>query len=465
MRYHFVAFIFAVLAGVQFGLSIPLAAVCLIAAVIISIFLKKYLVSVFFCIGLMLGIVSGQAIHDNFTDLPEKGFVSRALTVTDFPELRPDGQYSVHSYHIKIISVNAFQLYKSQTVEARGYLSTFHFGGRTFANLYASEITVKNKGIPVFEAVSSLRKLVNDKILSVPDPSVRALLFTMIMGNTSFVDFGVSETFKMTGVTHLLAISGLNVLIIYGAVLWVLRKFLRKPAAGLAALGVIILYVVIAGFGASILRAGLMILVYQILDLSGRKGGFADMVLFTAGLSLLFNPLFVESAGFWLSYTAVIGIVFFSGNRGILPEKPKSPVHAAAGNVRETVKTTLSANAATLPILLYYFQGISLISPLANIIIIPAFNLITILTFIYFIFLMFSIRFILPLLDPVISLVWKFCAGTAEALSFIPFGYQTVPFFPGWALAACYFLLIGAFYGLPRLRFLMFYRKLSRMEK
>ncbi len=174
---------------------------------ILFAFVKKNKAVPFFVIfGLFLGFSSGYFYQKSQTPLPEKGFVTAVFQISDFPELRQDGQYEVHAGNINIISTNAYALYKGQTAQITGFVSTYRIQNQQWKTLYAKEIIPVKAGPIVFMLITQSRKSLNDRIIETSNDEVKSLLFSLIMANTHFINYSTSQSFKMTGVTHLLAI-------------------------------------------------------------------------------------------------------------------------------------------------------------------------------------------------------------------------------------------------------------------
>ncbi len=455
MPLNIILFIIAVYLSFSFGFLLLPFLILLFIAGFLTYYFKNYLLIPFLILGIAAGFYSGTKYRNNLINLPEKGFVNTELQITDFPELRSDGQYQVHSGSIKILSTNAYALYKSQTVNIKGYITIFNFGNRKYANLNAKYIEISKNGFTLFKTVSQIRKWVNDRISKLNNNNIKSLLYCMILANTNFVDFSTNETFKMTGVTHLLAISGLNVAIVGIGIVYLLKLFMKERSAyGIASL-VIIAYVAVAGFGASIMRAGLMFLIYNSLKMTGRITEFMDILLISAFVVLLFNPEYIINAGFWLSYSAVAGIYFFT-------DSIRNYLSFTGKHISEILAVTISANISTMPILLYFFKGISIISPAANLIIIPAFNLLTYLLFIEFIFIAVGFNYLNPVLEFFIGFLWNFSQKAAEILSFVPFSYQTLPSFPIFYLIILYIIILIIFFVIPKIKY---YKKINYLKK
>ena len=280
----------------------------------------------------------------------------------------------------------------------------------------------------------------------------------MILGNTNFVDFATGESFKMSGVTHLLAISGMNVAIIAVGFIFILQFFVNRKLAYIITSVIVILYVSVAGFGASILRAGIMFIIFSYFKAFSTEKEFLEVVVLSAFVVLVYNPFYIQNAGFWLSYMAVAGIYFFT-------EPLRRPFSFLGKRLPEILSVTLAANIATMPVLLFCFKGVSIISPLANLIIIPVFDILTYALFIDFIFVMIGLPLVSFPIEWLISVLWKFSQKTAEVLSLLPFSYQTFQEFPFLALIIFYAVIAVLFFAIPAFRYRMRLKKFKDYQK
>lgn len=414
----------AFLAGITVSLKTSgIVYIALFAAVsiIISFITKKFSLAVLLAAGVLLGSLSKWADTPQLTP-GEKGFIVRKFRVTGFPVLREDGRYEIRCGNVKIISAECKNLYRTETVRVAGTASVSEFNSRFFIQVFAKEITVLDGGFTPFRLVSRLREWINGRIALAGREDVRSLLYAMITGNTNFIGYSVKETFRMTGVTHLLAISGLNVAIIGIALFFLFRKTAGEKTAIIISCGAVVLYVFAAGFGASLLRAGIMFTLYQLLKYSGRKPDPLDVAAVSVFPVLAFDATLLFETGFWLSYGAVLGILLLSSGLRKLIRLPG----AAGESVSETLAVTLSANFATLPVLVFVFGGISLAAPLANLIIIPVFNVLTVVLFAEFASLAAGIPFLPAIQETALSVLWSFCVTVSDILSYLPGGYLTL---------------------------------------
>jgi competence protein ComEC len=188
-----------------------------------------------------------------------------------------------------------------------------------------------------------------------------------------------TEKLKITGLTHIVAVSGYNVSLV---ILLVDRFlfFIPRNFKYFIMVLFIIIFAFVAGLSASVVRAcimgGLAVSVLQF----GYSSNLLRSLLLTALIMILWNPaiLFFD-LGFQLSFFATMGVVFLSKSFKFtwVPDK---------FGLRESLVLTMAAQIATLPTMIYYFGSISLISPLANILVAPFLPILMLLSFFVIIF-------------------------------------------------------------------------------
>jgi len=135
------------------------------------------------------------------------------------------------------------------------------------------------------------------------------------------------------------------------------------------------------GAPASAVRAGIMAALLMTAQYFGRLSLASRAVLFAATLMLLFNPLLLRlDVGFQLSFLAILGIVYLQPTFFNYLKKIPNPTFFP---IRITFSATLAAQIFTLPILIYNFGRIPLLSPIANVLIVPFLAPFTILFFVF----------------------------------------------------------------------------------
>lgn len=199
-------------------------------------------------------------------------------------------------------------------------------------------------------------------------------LIAMLLGEKYLLEEEIKQLYQENGISHILAISGLHISLIGMGAFWLLRKCrLPQPVCVFLTLALIYSYGELTNFSVSTGRAVVMTAVGLMALLLGRTYDILSAAAFSAMVILLLNPLQIWSAGFLLSYSAVLGIaVILPGLRLLFPGK--SPI--AAGFF-----ISLSAMLATAPPLLWFFGQFPVYSILTNLFILPFVTVLTLTSF------------------------------------------------------------------------------------
>jgi competence protein ComEC len=203
------------------------------------------------------------------------------------------------------------------------------------------------------------------------EPGVAGLMRGLTVGDTEALDHGALTYARRSGLAHLLAVSGSNVAIVLGAILYLTARAPLLARALLAALG-LIMFVLVVGPDASVLRAGVM----GAIGLLALTTGSRPNPLAALGLAIAMvvgaRPGMVRAVGLHLSAAATAGIVLWS-----------HPIAARLRHLPRAVSlafgVTLAAQAAVAPLLVGTFGELSLVGPVANLVALPAVPFATIL--------------------------------------------------------------------------------------
>ncbi len=171
------------------------------------------------------------------------------------------------------------------------------------------------------------------------------------------------------GVSHVLAVSGLHVSIIMGLILGLFTK--RKRLGFIVTISCLLLYMLFAGMSLSVTRAVVMSVCYLLARLLGRDAlPLASLGL--AGLIItLINPFAAADAGFMLSFCATAGIIMLTPRVTVIIKKFTPFVRGDKRPLTELLSVNSAATLSTLPLISVLFGRISLLSPLANLLIVP----------------------------------------------------------------------------------------------
>lgn len=192
-----------------------------------------------------------------------------------------------------------------------------------------------------------------------------SLVAGILIGERGNIPVAVSQDFQTTGLTHILAISGFNITLIINLIIFFSGSW-KKGRRFVFSLVMILIFVVMTGAGASVVRAGVMGVLMLFCKTLGRRVKAFRVVLLSAFLIVFNDPRLLNlDLSFQLSVMATMSLVCFSESLEFTcPLKWQEMI-------REGVTTTLAAQILTLPLMFYSFGRISLISPLANLLIGP----------------------------------------------------------------------------------------------
>jgi competence protein ComEC len=204
----------------------------------------------------------------------------------------------------------------------------------------------------------------------------QGLLKALVVGDKSGIGPSAWQRFQVLGINHLFVISGLHIGLIAalgfgcGSCLSRVLQLFRGPPALLLgpvfALLCAFSYAALAGFSLSTRRALLMTVCFLLAALLGRQSR-SWLALLVAGLGvLLLNPLSMLSSGFWLSFLAVLWLLWLS------------PFLRPHSRIRRVAGLHSSLCLLMLPLTFWWFGGASVLSPLANFVFVPVVSLLVV---------------------------------------------------------------------------------------
>lgn len=202
-------------------------------------------------------------------------------------------------------------------------------------------------------------------------PDEYAMLSALTLGYTDNLSDDVVDTFRTTGVAHILAVSGMHVGVIFAA-FSILLGFVSRHSRfyWLKQLLIIIglwTYLFIIGFPPSALRACIMLTAYCISLMLRLRNYSFNTLFMTAFLMLVWNPLWLFDVGFQLSFTAVLSmLVLMPAVSDFLPVRNRLVTY-----FRDILSVSLSVQIGIFPLCLYYFGTFPVYFFIANLAIIP----------------------------------------------------------------------------------------------
>lgn len=209
-----------------------------------------------------------------------------------------------------------------------------------------------------------------------PEPEA-GLLTGILLGVESGIDPALYDQFNRTGVSHIIVISGFNITVIAGLMTALFARLLGPKRAFWPVVASIVLYVLLVGADAVVMRAGLMGILVVWATYLGRQST-AVVSLFVAGLLMtLANPLTLWDVGFQLSFVATFSLILFATpmsqrfDAAMRQRLPAGVAPTLIGFLNDALIVTLAATVLTLPLIAYYFGRVSIVSPLTNLLVLP----------------------------------------------------------------------------------------------
>ena len=204
------------------------------------------------------------------------------------------------------------------------------------------------------------------------DGDAYAVVAAMALGDKSALTHEIRDTYSVSGASHVLALSGLHLGIIY-CLLWLLLPHRRWPAVSQTIILIAIwLYVLLVGMPVSVVRSAVMLTVYGLLSIGHRNKMSVNALAFTAIVMLMCNPEWLFDIGFQLSFMAVLAILLFVPLFEDVFSAKYLQEHRWIRRIWGLVAVSVSAQIGVAPLIAYYFGRLSTYFLLTNFIVLPA---------------------------------------------------------------------------------------------
>ena len=285
--------------------------------------------------------------------------------------------YQVRAYLNKAWDVEPGDLIQGSfrfrvTTDQGAQEATYHQGKGIFLLGYQSgeAVLVPADQIGLRHYPAILARKIKDILWSFFPADTAPFAQALLLGDSTALDYETETVFKVSGIRHIIAVSGLHVSILYGLISLITGK--RRFLTAIAGTPVLVLFAALAGFTPSVTRACIMVCLMLMATAVNREYDPPTALGFAALVMLAANPLVITSVSFQLSVASMAGIyLFYEPLRGWLREK----LREGSGNTlvnrvkrwfASSVAVTLSAMSLTTPLTAYYFGAVSLIGPVTN---------------------------------------------------------------------------------------------------
>jgi len=274
---------------------------------------------------------------------------------------------------------------------------------------------------PVIGWAYRIRRSIRDVIKRYVDKRYSGFLNAIIVGERTELDSSITEDFVRTGTVHVIAISGLNIALVAGIFLIMFRTFGIKKRLNLAITSlVIVFYCFVAGSSPPVVRATAVFVIASFGYIINREADMINSLSLAAFLILLVNPKELFDPSFQLSFASVISIILFAPRLEELFSKK-------ANYVTKSAAVSIAASIGVFPIVAKYFNIISPVAVLANLVIVPALFVLTVTSLVFLSLNLIGAAFCLVWMGKILSILTMATFYINHMFAQIPFSYIRIP--------------------------------------
>lgn len=445
--------------GCFYGIKIPaedlVAGIILFGVIFIMkvIFYKLKSLGNLYVVGILpaflIGAISGGLHHYNtfaqVTDMYGDNITitGRVLDVSDNKCV-----VSTEDYCVNVTISRGMRVSQDEVIEVEGKfepIDSAQFNGDTdfryyyalrgiVGRMYATKITTigYNDKFSIWDIGTNVRDYVGKMVKKYSNsPKIEGLMVALLTGNTDKLDEGVRDSFRLTGISHLVAVSGLHMGIFLSFFLIISSRIRKNRILHFVfILLLVILYTIFIGERASVLRAGIMAVIsYFVFGINRRNGGIMKLML--AGVIIcIINPYYAVDVGFQLSFTVTLGMLLYT-------EFFRYKI----------VAVPFIAMVFVLPFSVYYFNTISLETVVVNLLTVPVIPAVVLFGY---------IGCIIPFFGYMAGILSLIVISVAEFFAKFDWLHITVPSPGAWDFVVFYLICCGVY-------FLLDNRKIGKM--
>ena len=295
----------------------------------------------------------------------------------------------------------------------RRYLEVHGFTGSTFVSSWKwekAQISLKNlsrldrtKLFFLKKRSHLLQRFANRGL----DGEQYAVVAAMALGDKSALTQELKDIYSITGASHVLALSGLHLGIIYTMLSLLIVGRRWRMVSQILMILAIWAFVFLVGMSTSVIRSAVMLTTYALLSLGHRDRMSLNTLAFTAIILLIMNPISLFDVGFQLSFVAVAAILILMPQFEKLFPQGYLLDHPLQKWLWSLVAVSCAAQMGVAPLIAYYFERFSTYFLLTNLIVVPAATLILWLSMVVLIFpsLAYLLLYIVGLLNTVLAMI------------------------------------------------------------
>ena len=229
------------------------------------------------------------------------------------------------------------------------------------------EIIASNQTNLFFRITNEIAFNIKQKIDSFMKKEDAAILKGLLLGDTTEIADEIQENFRISSISHILAVSGMHVTYVIIGIKMLFESHLGKRKTKFIIIIFLILYTFITGFSPSIVRASVMGILLVGAEILNRKNDIWNSIAISLLLILFYNPFLIMNVGLQFSYLGTIGIIVFHKNilkllKDIKTKNKKwkyqynKKIMKFINKVKEVLAVTISAQLTILPVMIYHFN-------------------------------------------------------------------------------------------------------------
>ena len=303
----------------------------------------------------------------------------------------------------------------------------------------------------VFNLANQVSSMMKQKIDSSMEETQAAIIKGIIFGDSSEIEEEIQENFRISSISHVLAVSGMHVSYLVIGIQLFLKSIIGKRKTRFITIVFLIFYMFITGFSPSVVRASMMSILLIGGEVLYRKNDIWTSMAISLFLILIYNPFLIENIGLQFSYIGTMGIMIlhksvfsFLKNIKIKNKKWKYKFNRKAiffiSKIKEILAVTLSAQLAIFPIMIYHFNLFGVYFLISNLLVSVMIGPIIIFSTIFIIY-----SFIFNPISKVICIVLKLLIQkliTISNLAELPFSKLYLSTHKIWMILLYYILII-----------------------
>lgn len=465
-----IAWIFGVILGLYFKISIalfviPLIFVCIYLTMKRKIKVGKYVV--LFLISVLISNIQITLLEKSFDEKYQN--VGENLEIVGTIISNPIDKQNKNQYTLKVEEINGNKEYKNTNLQlnVKKEKETLNYGDKIIVkgnfeeantarneggfdykqylkskNIYGivavdkKDIeTINKNNVGVIDLLANkVRNSMKRKIEQNLPNETNELLSGMLIGEKSNLQKEIQEDFRDSSLSHVLAISGMHVSYVMIGITFVINKLkFSKKMSKIVTILILLFFIILTGKTASVTRACFMSSYIILASLLHKKAHVLGSISISLLIILIINPYFILDIGLQLSYGGTIGIVLiypilkkYKKKKEDKTGRIKKVLYKIKDKIIDTILITISANLVIFPIVLFHYNIMSFTFIISNLLISPIIGIIIILGFLsvfssYIVSPISKVMFFfLQILLSVLAQIAHFCAGLPLSKVYFP---------------------------------------------